>query len=300
MSNRPDFIIIGAMKCGTSTLHAQLAAQPGIVMSEPKEPNFFSDDEQYARGHDWYASLFASAAAGELAGEASTHYTKLPTYPQTVPRMKEALPEVRLIYVMRDPIQRLVSQYIHEWTMRQIDGDIETALAHHDELVTYSCYGMQTRPYFDAYGRDAVLPVFAERLRLDPQHELERIAAFIGYRGRVLWQTDADAQNVSSERLRQCWWRDLLTDAPGLRQIRQHLVPQWVRDRIKALWQMKQRPDLSPQTVADLKAQLDEDLHLLTPWLGKRITCDTYRDIATQPMPIPTPPGKPATTLAST
>ena len=54
----PDFIIIGAMKCMTSTLHEQLAAQPGIQMSMPKEPCYFSDDAVYARGPEWYASLF--------------------------------------------------------------------------------------------------------------------------------------------------------------------------------------------------------------------------------------------------
>ena len=58
----PDFIIIGAMKCGTSTLAAQLACQDGVFLTTPKEPNFFSDDEIYARGHGWYRSLFAAAA----------------------------------------------------------------------------------------------------------------------------------------------------------------------------------------------------------------------------------------------
>ena len=61
MSRLPDFIVMGAMKCATSTLHEQLAAQPGFFMSKPKEPNFFSDDEIYARGLDWYRSLFAGS-----------------------------------------------------------------------------------------------------------------------------------------------------------------------------------------------------------------------------------------------
>ena len=61
MSRMPDFIIIGAMKCATSTLHDQLAEQPGFVMSEPKEPNFFSDEENWAKGLGWYSGLFAAA-----------------------------------------------------------------------------------------------------------------------------------------------------------------------------------------------------------------------------------------------
>ncbi len=86
----PDFIIIGAMKCGTSTLYEQLAAQPGVFMCTPKEPNFFSDDRIYANGLDWYRGLFAPAPAGALCGEASTHYTKLPTHPATLERLVDA------------------------------------------------------------------------------------------------------------------------------------------------------------------------------------------------------------------
>ena len=65
----PDFLIIGAMKCGTSTLQAQLAAQPGIFMTTPKEPNFFSDDAIYANGLGWYEDLFAGAGPDDRKGE---------------------------------------------------------------------------------------------------------------------------------------------------------------------------------------------------------------------------------------
>src|SRR3954447_7628759 len=63
---RPDFIAIGAMKCATTTLHEQLARQGSLFMSRPKEPNFFSDDRNYARGMDWYHSCFAGCEDGHL------------------------------------------------------------------------------------------------------------------------------------------------------------------------------------------------------------------------------------------
>ena len=65
--HRPDFIVIGAMKSATTTLHEQLARQPGVIMSRPKEPNFFSDDRIYARGWGWYSSLFRPAAKERAA-----------------------------------------------------------------------------------------------------------------------------------------------------------------------------------------------------------------------------------------
>src|SRR3974390_1289373 len=97
--HRPDFIVIGAMKSATTTLHEQLARQPGLYMSRPKEPNFFSDDRNYARGLESYHPCFEGCGEEQLVGESSTHYTKLPTHPHTVSRMVRALPHVKLIYV---------------------------------------------------------------------------------------------------------------------------------------------------------------------------------------------------------
>ena len=107
MIDGPDFMIIGAMKSATSTLHEQLAATPGFFMSRPKEPNFFSDDSQWSRGLDWYAGLFATAPPGALRGESSTHYTKLPTHPHTLERLAASVRTRRFVYVMRHPVDRL-------------------------------------------------------------------------------------------------------------------------------------------------------------------------------------------------
>ncbi|MGL4498189.1 MAG: sulfotransferase family protein, partial [Planktothrix sp.] len=164
MNKTPDFIIIGAMKCATSTLHEQLALQPGIFMSKLKEPNFFSNNEEYQKGWNWYLSNFASAPIEALSGESSTHYTKLPTYPETIQRIQKHLPQAKFIYVMRHPIDRLVSQYIHEWTQKVISEDINTAITNHPELIDYSCYTMQLKPYFETFGKERVLPIFFERM----------------------------------------------------------------------------------------------------------------------------------------
>ncbi len=110
----PDFMVIGAMKCGTSALHEQLHAQPGVFMCTPKEPNFFSDDEIYARGIAWYSSLFDDAPAVAICGESSTHSTKLPDLPHAVGRIAEHCPGAKFVYVMRNPLDRLVSHYMHE------------------------------------------------------------------------------------------------------------------------------------------------------------------------------------------
>ena len=170
-SARPDFIIIGAMKSATSTLHVQLSQQPGFWMTTPKEPNFFSDEDVWAKGLGWYAGLFDGAAEGDIRGESSTHYTKLPDYPDCLDRMRAHVPDARLIYVMRHPVDRLISHYMHGWLNGSIRGGLDEAVSRYPELVQYGCYAMQLRPFLETYGPDKILPVFFERLTHSPQTE---------------------------------------------------------------------------------------------------------------------------------
>ena len=278
----PDFIIIGAMKCATSTLHEQLARQPGIVMSDPKEPNYFSDDEQWARGMSCYRGLFAGAKAGDLCGESSTHYTKSPTYPQTIDRMRRHLPHgVKLVYIMRHPIDRLVSQYMHEWTQGIVSGTIDEALDSHPEMIEYSRYAMQLKPFIETWGTASILPLFFERFTAHEQEALDRVCRFIGYARQPKWDDTLGEQNVSSERMRRSVWRDAIAKLPGMTKLRRTFVPQSVRDRIKGAWMMKGRPVLSDASIARLKRAFDEDLATLGAWLGHDgLCCDNFKSLA--------------------
>jgi hypothetical protein len=273
----PNFIIIGAMKCGTSTLHEQLARQPGIFMSEPKEPNYFSNDEIYRRGERWYRELFAASAGAMLRGESSTHYTKLPTYPKTVERMRALLPDLKLIYVMRHPVDRLVSHYIHEWSQRVIDAPIERAVEEHDELVEYGCYWKQLQPFIGYYGQGNVLPVFLEHMQREPQTALERVCRFLGYTGAPKWCDDVARQNVSAERLRLGPLGRRLFADPVLARIRRAIVPPAWRNAIKARLTMSARPELTQDCRARLEARFDQDLAPLGMALGTELTCATFK-----------------------
>jgi hypothetical protein len=273
----PNFIIIGAMKCGTSTLHEQLARQPGIFMSEPKEPNYFSNDEIYGRGERWYGGLFAASAGASLRGESSTHYTKLPTYPKTVERMRALLPDLKLIYVMRHPVDRLVSHYIHEWSQRVIDVPIERAAEKHDELVEYGCYWKQLQPFFATYGQVNVLPVFLEHMQREPQAALERVCRFLGYAGEPKWCDDVARQNVSAERLRLGPLGRRLFEDPVLTRIRRAIVPSGWRNTIKARLTMSARPELSQACRARLEARFDQDLARVGRALGTELRCATFK-----------------------
>ncbi|MGB3402697.1 MAG: sulfotransferase [Microcoleaceae cyanobacterium] len=281
--NYPNFMIIGAMKCATSTLHTQLMKQPEIFMTELKEPNFFSDDEEYAKGMDWYCSLFEGSEAAILRGESSTHYTKLPTYPKTIERIQQHCPDAKFIYVIRHPIDRLVSQYIHEWSQRVISVEINQAISQHPELIDYSRYTMQLQPYFDTFGRDKVLPIFFENLLAQPQLQLEQVCQFLGYLGQPTWQVEVGAQNASNERLITSKWRDALVETPGLRELRQWLIPKSFRTWVRGLWTMQERPELTAENIKYLQEVFDEDLAILGSWLGiESLCCENFKEKAKQ------------------
>ena len=264
----PDFLIIGAMKCGTSTLAAQLGAQPGVFVTTPKEPEFFSDDAIHARGQAWYESLFAAAPPGARLGEASTGYTKLPTHPDAVARIRTLLPEVRLVYIIRNPLERLVSHYIHEWTMGVVGGSLSDALARHPELVDYGCYARQIAPYLDSFGPDRVLLLTLDEMRTDPEGVLARTHAFIGAPGTPGWQRELERVNASEDRFRRLPLQDLLLDNPVAQGLRRLLVPKAVRERVRRSRQMETRPSLTDADRAALVPVFARDrarLHTLFP-----------------------------------
>lgn len=251
---RPDFIIIGAMKSGTTTLQTQLAAQRGVFMTTPKEPNFFSDDEVYARGADWYCSLFDAAGPEDLKGEASTHYTKLPTYPHTVTRMASMLDAPKLIYVIRDPVDRAVSHYLHEWTEGRMGRDPVAAFAAHGELVDYGRYPKQLAPFIAQFGLQNILLTSLEQLKADPEGEFACVEKHLGARGPFVWDHGMGAQNVSAQRVRRLPLQRLLVDNPVATVLRRTLVPKALRTKIRLARTRSDRPELP----SDLRRRLEQ------------------------------------------
>jgi len=258
MTLLPDYIIIGAMKCGTSTLAAQLGAQDGLFMTDPKEPNFFSDSDIYARGLDWYSALFAGAAPDDLRGEASTHYTKRPDYPDVIARLTATGARPRLIYMIRNPLERVVSHYMHEWSEGTISCDLGTALHRCPALIDYSCYGDQIAPWAAQFGTENILPLSLEALQKDHRAVLNAAGAFLG-RPDLVWQDDKERINASADRIRKLPFQDILINNPVAIMLRRTLIPQRLRDNIRQSRQMRERPTLTAADRAMLERRFARD-----------------------------------------
>src|SRR5262245_46073038 len=113
----PTFLVIGAMKGGTTALHTYLGSHPDVFMSDLKEPHFFSSGLGWDKGEEWYCSLFTEAGSATAVGESSTSYSKFPDVRHVPERAISLIPDLRVVYLVRDPIERIRSQYLHHVVM---------------------------------------------------------------------------------------------------------------------------------------------------------------------------------------
>lgn len=171
--------MIGAAKSGTTTLHAYLERHPGVYLCQPKEPEFFSDDRVFTRGLDWYRGLFAGAAEGQLCGEASTTYTRWPHTADAAQRIAAAVPDARLIYIMRHPVERAYSHYAHHMRLG-VTKSFEAALEESSIYVDCGMYMAQIARYLRWFPRESFLFLLSEDLRADAGATLLAVQRFLG------------------------------------------------------------------------------------------------------------------------
>jgi sulfotransferase family protein len=124
----PGFLVIGAQKAGTTALYAYLRWHPGITGPSWKEVSFF--DRHWWRGEAWYRGQFPLRAGERLVGEASPSYLFHPLAPE---RARRLVPGVKLVALLRDPVDRAYSQYQHEVALGREPLSFEDALAAEDD-----------------------------------------------------------------------------------------------------------------------------------------------------------------------
>jgi hypothetical protein len=172
---RPNLFVIGAMKSGTSSLFQNLDAHPEVFMSPVKEPMHFSREDNWSKGNEQYLKLFAQAENEIYLGEASTEYSKRPFREGVAQRLYEFNPSARIVYIMRDPFERLVSQYKHVVRARRESRRLSEALRNPSEYMTNSYYAYQLRPYLNLFGRDSIYLGTLESLNASPEQFCEQL-----------------------------------------------------------------------------------------------------------------------------
>lgn len=175
----PNLIVIGGLKCGTTSLHHYLNLHPQVSMSRPKELNFFVKELNWPLGTGWYGSHFDPGAT--VRGETSPHYTDRPRLGGVAERMQEVVPHARVVYMVRDPIDRILSHYLHNVGGGYEDRPLEEALAQTDSAyVDRSRYAFQLEPYLQAFGPERVRVISREDLKVERAETMRSMFEFVG------------------------------------------------------------------------------------------------------------------------
>jgi hypothetical protein len=322
MKDTLDFIIIGAQKAATTTLFEYLRLHPELNLPPSKELPFFSDEVVSARGWgDYISKAFAFADPSAKWGTATPHYmvgglleesNPLPrgeVYDElTVPlRIRERLPAVRLIAILRDPAERARSHH-RMAVLNQMDrrtfGKAIDELLQPDALeqarreprettgyVVWGEYGRILAGYFDVFPREQILVLFTEELESDPERVLRRIYEFVGVRTDFIPDNIGTRYRIGSAERRLPWltaysrvspWalRRALVRNSAARKL-WHILPEPMRRQVNRvltrfahkidLWNRRietEVPDTDSASLERLRSHYTQDAQKLTELLG--------------------------------
>lgn len=208
-----NLFIVGAMKAGTSSLHEYLHQHPEIFMSRFKEPQYFAPHRtrygMWGQGHplpepgiDWYLRLFADAGNVKYCGESSVSYTARHWVSGCEERIWQFNPKARIIYLMRDPVERALSHYWHFVAAGRETLPPLAAVRRRDDYLARSDYAYQIEPYLRRFGENQVYLLTTEELETEPQRSLTALFRWLGVADDVPIDT-TQRHNVTAPRLRQ-------------------------------------------------------------------------------------------------
>jgi hypothetical protein len=240
--------VIGATKCGTTSLHDWLTRHPDAFVSPWKEMRFFLPGFRLERGLDWYAAQFSGAGGATACGEFSNGYGRGAEHPRVPERVARALPGVRLVYVVRDPMRRLASHWRHRIVTGREWRDPAAAVAADPSYVETGRYGAEVERWLAHHPRERLLVLRAERLFADPAPELARLARHLGIAPRP--DLPLRRENAAADRrpLPRSLARTLgALGAQGAGRRLSRRLPDWARGRETAA----DRPFVLPDALRD-------------------------------------------------
>lgn len=176
----PTFIVIGAAKCGTTSLCELLGEHHEVFVTDPKEPHYFSTQPEVPSRRVAYENLFRGAKCKLAMGEGSVSYTLPKLIYRAAKNIHRYVPECRLIYMVRNPISRIESDWRMRMHERRVPCSINEAVTKQENLIKIGKYWKNLNVYRDLFPDEQILIVFLEDFSKDPYHEIERCFKHIG------------------------------------------------------------------------------------------------------------------------
>jgi hypothetical protein len=275
----PNLIIIGGMKCGTTSLHYYLGLHPEISMSRQKEVNFFIREANWDRGIGWYESHFTGEA--KVYGESSPQYTNYPFYGGVPERMASVVPQAKLIYMVRDPVERIVSHYVHN----RADGRERRPISEvvgdpNGSYLRRSKYYMQLSQYLNCFPERNIMVVTQEELHARRAETLRSLFQFLEVDATFHSEAFSRMRNTAADKHRKSSLGEFVARA-GASKIAGVLPEVLVRKtsyilfssklrRFSPLSEKVEKPVLDEYLREKLCEQLREDADRLRAFTGRR------------------------------
>jgi Sulfotransferase domain len=271
----PNLFIAGAMKCGTTSLHNYLDEHPAISMSSIKEPDVFTGP-QWRDEISRYGRLFDCRAA--VRGESSTNYTKYPLFPDVPARIAQVAPQAKLVYLVRDPLSRCVSQWVHNVAQGRERRSLDEAVRDFDDpqnsYVWSGRYATQVERYLEHFRPDQLLVLDQAKLLNDRLATVKLVFRFLGVDDGFA-SPAFDAEFNRGDRQRQLGpMGSRIRRSPAsavYRRLPPSLKPAigWAR---RGMLSPIERPDFHPLLKAELAALYEDELSRLEHLTGARPT----------------------------
>ncbi|MEL7088503.1 MAG: sulfotransferase domain-containing protein [Planctomycetota bacterium] len=269
---RPDFLLIGAMKAGTTSLFHDLNAQAGVFIPADKEPTTLVHRKEDDNALAEYARLFAPAQPGDLRGDASTGYAKRPKVDPGLAQRAARLcaPNAKVLYLIRNPVDRMLSHYHHNISSGHYVGPLSSGLREIPHILEYSLYAYQLEPWLEAFGRDRIHVIHFDRYTHERAAVVQEVCAFLGI--------DFDPAHVSDEVHNRSDGKPLVRGplrrfqfTRGYRYLIRPLLSPRIRVRLTKMLiaEAPARTKMMPnENFAEIRPRLEEDSRALSEQLG--------------------------------
>jgi len=266
-----DFMIIGAQKCGTSTLYRILNSHPQLEGAKSKEPHFFSKLESMPPDFEYYHSLFAKKE-GVLYFEGSTTYTFYPTYHKKIwDMLYDYNPGMKFIYIVRHPVDRIISSYMHAYLRGNLDMSIESALIEKQYLINVTRYYTQISPFMKKFGPEKVLILDFDDLTNHPKEIISKVSAFLGVSPELFDENAIDTHENKTLGRKIIHHKYKSTSLP-IRVIRKLLPFLWKRIEEKNSRSFSKRPELSEDFKDMIYNMLELEIREMEKLMGKDLS----------------------------
>lgn len=283
----PNFIVVGAAKSGTTSICHYLSEHPEVFMSSPKEVNYFSREEIDAqelyydcfkvRNLDEYIKLFSDVTNEKAVGEGSVSYLY---YPKTPFKIKECLPEAKIIIMLRDPLSRGFSHYLMDHRLGLVDVSYDTIVRqdsqsdkqhlYYQQYVELGLYYNQVKRYLDTFGRESVKIFLQEDLRDNPEKVILELYVFLGIDYSYI--PDLSRKHNAFSMPKNSLIHKLYT-SHTLRTLTSNLFPRRLKKLIKnLLFKRGKKPLLSSETLDCLIDIYNDDVQKLEKLIGRDLS----------------------------